>query len=110
MLIPSIAGGLRIAADSDSKIGRISHSSLITAPNQLQTWESDGLTAVRVTPEAIVQPRTTEQVQSVGCICAKHKIPFVARGSGTGLSGGAALAEGPVVICFSRSPGPLQQR
>jgi glycolate oxidase len=77
-------------------------SGLITAPNQLQTYECDGLTNFRTIPSAVVLPRTTEQVQAVVRICAKHKIPFVARGSGTGLSGGALPAEGGIVISFAR--------
>ncbi len=102
MLPPAILAELRAAVDSNGRSGSTSQSGLITAPNQLQTYECDGLTAFRVTPAAVVLPRTTEQVQSVVRICAKHKIPFVARGSGTGLSGGALPAEGSVVICLSR--------
>src|ERR1700728_5176114 len=96
MLNGSVIDALRNAVDESD--GR----SLITEPNQLQTYECDGLTAFRVTPDAVVLPRTTEQVQSVLQICAKHNIPFVARGSGTGLSGGALPAEGSVVICLAR--------
>jgi glycolate oxidase len=102
MLTAPILAELRAAVDSDGKSGVTPQSSLITAPNQLQTYECDGLTAFRVTPDAVVLPSTTEQVQSVIRICAKNKIPFVARGSGTGLSGGALPAEGSVVICLSR--------
>ena len=89
MLPPTILAELRAALDSDGNREGTRQSGLITAPNQLQTYECDGLTAYRVTPSAVVLPRTTEQVQSVIRICAKHSIPFVARGSGTGLSGGA---------------------
>ena len=102
MLTPAILAELRAVLDSDGHNRGIPQSGLITAPNQLQTYECDGLTAFRVTPGAVALPRTTEQVQSVIRICAKHKIPFVARGSGTGLSGGALPAEGSVVICLSR--------
>ena len=77
-------------------------SGLITAPNQLQTYECDGLTAFRTLPSAVVLPRSTEQVQAVVRVCAKHRIPFVARGAGTGLSGGALPAEGGIVISFAR--------
>src|SRR5271154_1568905 len=77
-------------------------SGLITAANQLQTYECDGLTNLRTVPEAVVLPRTTEQVQKIVRICDKHRIPFVARGSGTGLSGGALPAEGGIVISFAR--------
>jgi glycolate oxidase len=75
---------------------------LITAANQLQTYECDGLTAFRVPPAAVVLPESTEQVQGILQICHRERIPFVARGSGTGLSGGALPAEDSIVIGLSR--------
>jgi len=69
---------------------------------QLRTYESDGLTAYRVVPALVVLPTTTEQVQAVVRVCAREQIPFVPRGSGTGLSGGALPVEGGVVIALSR--------
>ena len=75
---------------------------LIVDNNQLQTYECDGLTNFRTTPAAVVLPRTTAEVQAVVKVCAKHAIPFVARGAGTGLSGGALPAEGCVVIGMAR--------
>jgi glycolate oxidase len=99
MLNSVIVGALRDAVDAGNQ-GQ--PSGLITAANQLQTYECDGLTNFRTMPEAVVLPRTTEQVQAVVRICARHQIPFVARGSGTGLSGGALPAEGGIVISFAR--------
>jgi hypothetical protein len=99
MLNSTILGELRDAVDRDSKGLQ---SGLITAANELQTYECDGLTNFRVLPGAVVLPRSTEQVQAVIRICAKHGIPFVARGAGTGLSGGALPAEGGIVISFAR--------
>jgi glycolate oxidase len=75
---------------------------LITAESQLQTYECDGLTNFRVLPGAVVLPRSTEEVQAIVRICARHKIPFVSRGAGTGLSGGALPAAGGVVISMAR--------
>ena len=77
-------------------------SGLITELNQLQTYECDGLTNFREVPGAVVLPRTTEEVQAIVRICAAHAIPFVARGAGTGLSGGALPAAGGIVISFAR--------
>jgi len=94
-----VIDALRKAVD-DSDPGQ--PTGLITAPNQLQTYECDGLTNFRVLPGAVVLPRTTEQVQAIVRICHKHRIPFVARGSGTGLSGGALPAHGGIVISFAR--------
>ncbi len=76
--------------------------SLILERSQLQTYDCDGLTAMRTVPSAVVLPRTTQQVQAVVRACANHSIPFVARGAGTGLSGGALPATGGIVISLAR--------
>ena len=68
----------------------------------MQTYACDGLTGRRVSPAAVVLPLTTEQAAQVVAACAQANVPFVARGAGTGLSGGALpVAEG-VVIGLSR--------
>jgi glycolate oxidase len=69
---------------------------------QLRTYESDGLTSYRVKPALVVTPFTTEEVQAVVRVCHREHIPFVPRGSGTGLSGGALPAEGGVLISVAR--------
>ena len=69
---------------------------------QLRTYESDGLTSFRVTPALVVLPTSTEQVQAVVRVCSRERIPFVPRGSGTGLSGGSLPVEGCIVISMSR--------
>ena len=53
-------------------------------------------------PSAVVLPDSTEQVQAVVRVCHRERIPFVARGSGTGLSGGALPVAGGIVICLAR--------
>lgn len=75
---------------------------LIKQPEQLRTYESDGLTSYRVMPAAVVLPRSTAQVQRVVRVCHREGIPFVARGSGTGLSGGALPIAGGLVIGLAR--------
>jgi glycolate oxidase len=75
---------------------------LITEPEQLHTYECDGLTNFRVLPAAVVLPNSTAQVESVVRVCHREKIPFVARGSGTGLSGGALPIENGIVISLAR--------
>ena len=99
MLDAAILDALRNAVDTGDA-GQ--PSGLITSASQLQTYECDGLTNFRVMPGAVVLPRSAEQVQAVVRICAQHGVPFVARGSGTGLSGGALPAAGGVVISFAR--------
>ena len=68
---------------------------------ELITYECDGLTSYRQTPGVVVLPRTTEQVAELVKICDRHAIPFIARGSGTGLSGGALPIEECVLIVTS---------
>src|SRR6516164_5300194 len=82
-----------------SAVGR---EGLITAPEELRTYECDGLTAFRAVPGAVVLPRNTEEVQRVVRICHGARIPFVARGSGTGLSGGAMPVKDGLVISLAR--------
>jgi glycolate oxidase len=75
---------------------------VISAPEQLRTYECDGLTNFRVVPAAVLIPSSAELVQAVVRVCHRERIPFVARGSGTGLSGGALPVEDGVVISLTR--------
>ncbi|MEA2311890.1 MAG: glycolate oxidase, partial [Solirubrobacteraceae bacterium] len=73
-----------------------------TAEHQLRTYESDGLLQYHVTPAAAVLPATAEEVQAVVRACAKAGVAWVARGAGSGLSGGALPIEDGVLIVVSR--------
>ncbi len=75
---------------------------LITETSELHTYECDGLTNLRVLPQAVLLPTSTSDVQAIVRICQREKIPFVARGSGTGLSGGALPVDKGVVISLAR--------
>ena len=75
---------------------------LISTSEEVRTYECDGLTNFRVMPLAVVLPTSTEQVQAVLRICHRERIPFVARGSGTGLSGGALPVTDGIVISLAR--------
>jgi len=68
----------------------------------LLTYESDGLTHFRRRPRAVVLPATTEEVAAVVRWCAATGTPFVPRGAGTGLSGGALPCETGIVIETAR--------
>ncbi|MDX6548437.1 MAG: glycolate oxidase, partial [Gaiellales bacterium] len=71
---------------------------VISDPAALRTYESDALTGYRAVPQAVVLPGSTAEVAAAVRVCAQHGIPFVARGAGTGLSGGAVpVAEGIVI-------------
>jgi glycolate oxidase len=73
-----------------------------THPAQLRAYECDGLTGYRVTPAVVVLPTTTEQVAGVVRACARDGVPFVARGAGTGLSGGALPVADGVLLGLAR--------
>jgi glycolate oxidase len=75
---------------------------LVSSPEELHTYECDGLTNFRVMPLAVLLPSDTQQVQAIVRVCHRELIPFVARGSGTGLSGGALPVENGVVISLAR--------
>ena len=69
---------------------------------QLRSYECDGLMNYRVVPDLVVLPETAEHVQQIVRTCYEEGIPFVARGSGTGLSGGALPVQSGVLIVLSR--------
>ncbi len=71
---------------------------VVQRKEELLVYECDGLTSYRQRPAVVVLPRTTEQVAEIVKICDRHHIPFIARGAGTGLSGGALPVENCVLI------------
>src|SRR5690349_19713219 len=79
-----------------------SATDVVVEHEQLRTYECDGLTGRRVVPALVALPASGAEVQAVVRICNEVGIPFVARGAGTGLSGGALpVAEG-IVISLAR--------
>ncbi len=74
----------------------------IREPEQLRTYECDGLTGRRVIPALVVLPASAAEVQGIVRICNDAGIPFVARGAGTGLSGGALPVADGIVISLAR--------
>ncbi len=75
---------------------------LLTQPVQLVAYESDALTAFRVRPLAVVLPETEDEVIETVRLCHRANVPFVARGSGTSLSGGSLPIEEGIVIALNR--------
>ncbi|HEX7615956.1 MAG TPA: FAD-linked oxidase C-terminal domain-containing protein [Thermoanaerobaculia bacterium] len=71
-------------------------------PAALRTYASDGLASYRVTPSLVVLPSSTEEVAAILRIASAAGLPVVARGAGTGLSGGALPVAGGVVVGLSR--------
>ena len=75
---------------------------VMCGPAQLAAYESDGLTAYHAQPLAIVAPESQDEVIAVVRFCQAEKLPFVARGSGTSLSGGSLPFAGGIVIALNR--------
>ena len=67
----------------------------------LMLYEYDALSSLRQ-PDAVVFPTSTEHVVRILKLATREKVPVVARGAGTGLSGGAVVTEGGIVMAFSR--------
>jgi len=70
-------------------------------PEDLMLYEYDALSSA-LQPQAVVLPTSTEHVVSVVKLAVRDNVPVVARGSGTGLSGGSVVTEGGIVLAFAR--------
>jgi glycolate oxidase len=81
---------------------RIGTDKVLTDPAQLRCYEGDGLTAYRARPGVVVLAERRDDVVAAVRLCAEAGVPFVARGSGTGLSGGAVPVADGVLIVLSR--------
>lgn len=75
---------------------------LLVRPEQLAAYESDALTAYRTCPLAVAIPETADEVIAIVRFCHQERLPFVARGSGTSLSGGSLPVADGIVIALNR--------
>jgi len=75
---------------------------LLTNPEEKLVYECDGLTMFKAVPEVVVFPTSTSQVAEVVRLANREQIPFVARGGGTGLSGGALAVDGGMMIALTK--------
>ena len=76
--------------------------SVVSKRQELLVYDCDGLTIDRHCPPLAVLPETTEEVSQILACCHRYGIPFVARGSGTGLSGGALVEQEALLVVTSR--------
>src|SRR6478609_3741760 len=81
---------------------------VITDRQQLRTYECDGLAHYKVVPALVVLAASTADVAATVTECSRAGVPFVARGSGTGLSGGALPHAEGVLIVMSRMRDVLE--
>jgi glycolate oxidase len=96
---PATSRALALAASMREICGP---ADVLTDPLELRTYECDGLTSHRTVPALVVLPESAAEVAAVVRVCAQAGVPFVARGSGTGLSGGAVPHAEGVLIVMSR--------
>jgi glycolate oxidase len=89
----------QISRELEAVLGK---EGVVRRKEELLTYECDGLTSYRQRPALVVLPRTTEQVAAVVKICDRLGVPWVARGAGTGLSGGALPVEDCLLIVTAR--------
>jgi len=82
-------------------VGIVGEPAVLWQPEDLMLYEYDALSSLRQ-PDAVVFPTSTHEVVDVAKLAARHGVPVIARGAGTGLSGGAVVTEGGIVIGFSR--------
>src|SRR3954453_16174546 len=75
---------------------------VVTHPDRLRTYESDGLLQYAVVPTAVVLPGSAEEVRNVVAACHRAGVPWVARGAGSGLSGGARPGAEGILIALTR--------
>ena len=75
---------------------------VLSEPEQLKPYECDGLVAYQCPPWLVVLPETVEQVQAVLRLCNEQGVPVIARGAGTGLSGGALPLDNGVLLSLAK--------
>ncbi len=80
----------------------VGRGAVLSDPDELLVYESDGLTLFRALADFVVFPTSVEHVAAIVKLANREELPFVARGAGTGLSGGCLPAEGGVVISLMR--------
>src|SRR5436853_2764149 len=82
--------------------GILGRGAVLSDPDELLVYESDGLTPFRALADFVVFPTSVEHVAAVVRVANREAMPFVARGAGTGLSGGCLPAEGGIVLSLMR--------
>lgn len=93
MLTPALIDALRQI---------VGPGNVIEAPEDKLVYECDGLTMFKAIPDIVVFPTSTPQVADIVRLAHRERIPFVARGGGTGLSGGALAVEGGIMIALTK--------
>jgi glycolate oxidase subunit GlcD len=86
----------------------VGKEAVVADETELLVYECDALPLFKRMPEAVVFPQNTQQVSEIVKLAYANRIPFLPRGSGTGLSGGAMAAEGGIIVEMQRMNRILQ--
>ena len=80
----------------------VGRGNVLRDPVSLMTYETDGVTLYKAAPSVVAFPADAEQVSALVQLANRRRVPFIARGAGTGLSGGAIAAEGGLIIAMNK--------
>ena len=80
----------------------VAKTSVLADDEELHPYECDGLSAYKFLPWLVVLPETIEQIQKIVKLCYQNDIPVIARGAGTGLSGGALPQENCLILSLAK--------
>lgn len=80
----------------------VAKTSVLADDEELHPYECDGLSAYKFIPWLVVLPDTIEQIEKIVKLCYKNEIPIIARGAGTGLSGGALPQENCLILSLAK--------
>ena len=78
------------------------HDAVLHNPEDTRPYECDGLSAYRQQPWVVALPETVDQVQAILRFCHEHNVPVIARGAGTGLSGGALPRDNCLLLSLAK--------
>ena len=84
------------------QLSNVCGENIITDKPRLRVYETDGLTAKRQVPWVVVLPASIDEVQEIVRLCDRYEVPLVARGAGTGLSGGATPHAEGVLLSLAK--------
>ena len=93
---------------TDGLASIVGRTAVLTRPEDVIPYSFDGTAALRQAPAAVVFPGTTDEVARCVAFAAARQLPIVARGSGTGLSGGSVPSPGCLVVCLAQMSAILE--
>ena len=100
--MPALSTQNKTSTLADELRAIVGEDGVVSNQEELLVYECDAYTLEKHLPNAVVLPRTTEQVVAIVKLCARLNLPFIPRGAGTSLSGAVLAVNGGVMITLSR--------